>query len=170
MICNFPIVYGSRAAHSICTDRTDRQPVKPPSHWYTGENILSPLNEMQFSDRVRIESSTFNRTNSTDRQDKFSNWIRLCVLDNPPVSRRIAKRNPYPYRKEKEIRKLIFSCRFIMAWVLLVGAYAWAQRRSHARFMVTIFLLISWQTFTLSLFSVFTSHVMKTKNRNHSMN
>ena len=50
-----------------------------------------------------------------------------------PVSQGSSNGAPHPYRKEKEIRELIFSCRFIMAWVLLVGAYAWGQRRSRAR-------------------------------------
>ena len=43
---NFPILYRLKPAYSICTDRTDRQPVQSPFTLVEHENILSPLNEM----------------------------------------------------------------------------------------------------------------------------
>ena len=53
-------------------------------------NILSVLNEMQFTDRLRTEKSLYDVfsdrdsfSNRTDREAVFSDRISLSILDNP---------------------------------------------------------------------------------------
>ena len=62
MRCNFWIMYSLKTAYSICTDRTDRHDLSYPLTHAKVKYILSPINEMQFSDHVRIENSLFHLT------------------------------------------------------------------------------------------------------------
>ena len=70
MRCNFPIVYRLKPAYSICAYCTDRQPVNP----FTP--VKSPLNEMQFSDRIGLARSD-EHYRSTERIFKLNQIV--CI-------------------------------------------------------------------------------------------
>ena len=67
------------------------------------ENILSVLNEMQFTDCIRTEkciydvfSDRVSMSNRTDREAVFSDRISLSILDNPLYRTPTPdSRNPY---------------------------------------------------------------------------
>ena len=60
MTCNFRIVYGLRTAYSICTDRTDRHDLSDPLDTGKSKIYSSPINDMQFSDRVQFVTGQFH--------------------------------------------------------------------------------------------------------------
>ena len=82
MRCNFPTVYGWKTAFSIGTNRTDRQAVSPPCLWLDLNYILSPLNQMQFSDRIQIENNLLLTVKQYRSKSCFIGPYQ-CLLDNP---------------------------------------------------------------------------------------
>ena len=69
-----------------CANRVLKYDVTNPS--IRRENILSVLNEMQFTDRIRTEKCLYDLfldrislSNRTDREAVFSDRISLSILD-----------------------------------------------------------------------------------------
>ena len=47
------------------------------------ENILSPLNEMQFTDCQRTDNHCYSLSDRTDRNVALTDCISASILDNP---------------------------------------------------------------------------------------
>ena len=93
MRCNFPTVYGWKTAFSIRTNRTDRQAVSPPCLWLDLNYILSPLNQMQFSDRIQIENNLLLTVKQYRSKSCFIGPYQIVCIGQPSTF--CASRKPW---------------------------------------------------------------------------
>ena len=86
MTCNLRTVNGPTLSFTVCTDRTDRQTVTP----YTqDENIISPLNEIQFTDRQQSDQHDYSLSERTVRNVALTDCSNASILEKPLIEGRI---------------------------------------------------------------------------------
>ena len=80
MRCNLRTVNRPSFSFTVCTDRTDRQTVTPTLAMER-ENILSPLNEMQFTDCQRTDHHYYILSDRTYRMIDLTDCISASILN-----------------------------------------------------------------------------------------
>ena len=82
MRCNLRTVNGPSLSLTVCTDRTDPVKLFHPTLGVKRENILSPLNEIQFTDCQRTDNHYYSLSDLTDRNVALTDCISASILDN----------------------------------------------------------------------------------------